>query len=119
MDTPDLMNMITSIAEEFKAIDLTVLDVRGRCDFADFFVVMSGASTTHVQSISEELYYKCKHAGEPAHSSEGMAGGEWCLLDFGNIVVHVFHPEKRRFYDLESLWQNPIGPRSAAGEAEA
>ena len=110
MDTQALLQMITSIAEDFKAIDLTVLDVQNRCDFADYFVVMSGNSTTHVKSIAEELFFKTKHSGDPPTSTEGMNSGEWCLLDYGNIVVHVFHPEKREFYSLEELWQKPLAP---------
>ena len=106
MNTQELLSFIVSIAEDFKAADIKVLKVSEVCSFADYFVIMSGTSTVHIQSICEEISYKCKHAGRPPADVEGLGAGEWCLLDFGDIVVHVFLPKKRSFYDLEALWKD-------------
>ena len=105
METQQLLQLIIDTAEDFKAINLVVLKVSGICDFADYFVIMSGTSGRRVQSITEEMSYRCKHAGRQALDVEGLTGGEWCLLDFGDIVVHIFQPKKRVYYDLENLWQ--------------
>lgn len=104
MQSQDLLDIITTTADEFKAEDIKVLKVEAVCDFADYFVIMSGTSTTHVQSLAEEIHYKTKHGGRPALNKEGTNQAEWTLLDFGDIVVHVFLPMKRELYDLEGLW---------------
>ena len=108
MNTGELLRFIMEICEEFKAIDIKVLKVDGVCDFADFFVIMSGTSTTQIQSLAEELHFKTKHAGRHSLGEEGIAAAEWCLLDFGDIVVHIFLPQKRAHYDLESLWEGAV-----------
>lgn len=105
METEQLLHLILNVTEEFKGQDLSVLKVDEVCDFADYFVIITGTSTRHVQSLAEEIVLKCKHAGSPAFSVEGMDLGEWCLMDFSDIVVHIFLPEKRAHYDLESLWE--------------
>ena len=105
LNSEAFLSFILETAGSFKAQDITVLKVSDVCDFADYFVLMSGTSTTHIQSLAEELVYKTKHAGHQPSSVEGMAKGEWCLLDYGDIVVHVFSPQKRSYYDLESLWK--------------
>lgn len=104
LETEPLLHHILAITEEFQALEPTVLKVSDFCDFADYFVIVTGTSIRHVQSLAEELNYKCKHAGELAHSVEGKLAGEWCLLDFGSVVVHVFTAEKRAQYNLEELW---------------
>ena len=104
MDTPELLRLVIDTAEEFKALDITVLKVSDVCDFADYFAIMSGASVTQVQSMAEEIGLRAKRAGRQANDVEGMVTGEWCLLDFGDLVVHVFHPQKRAYYNLEGLW---------------
>ncbi len=104
METNDLLHLIVDTAEEFKASDLTVLGVSKVCGFADYFVIMTGHSITQIQSLTEELGSRAKHAGRQPFSTEGLRAGEWCLLDFGDIVVHVFHPRKRAYYDLEGFW---------------
>ncbi len=119
MNTEALLKFMIDIAEKFKAEDLTALQVSHVCDFADYFLIMSGSSTIHVQSLAEEIHLKCKHAGRPVLSLEGVTTGEWCLLDFGDVVVHVFLPEKRAHYDLEGLWSQSVTvyPAGAADES--
>jgi len=108
VNTESLLEFIIGVAEDFKANDLVALQVSSICDFADYFVIMSGTSSTHVRSLTEEIHLKTKHAGRPPLSVEGAAAGEWALLDYGDVVVHVFLPDKRAFYDLESLWSDAL-----------
>ena len=104
MNTEELLKLITDTADEFKAIDILVLGVTNVCDFADYFVIMSATSTTQASSIAEELHFRAKKAERTTLSEEGLSAGEWSLLDFGDIVVHVFLPQKREYYNLEELW---------------
>ena len=106
MKTEALLSQIIAITQEHRAQDLTILKVTEVCEFADYFVIMSGTSSIHIQTIAEKVLYHCKHMGHPAISVEGLAASEWCLLDFGAVIVHVFRPEKRAHYQLEALWKD-------------
>ena len=92
------------IAIDNKAQDVVLLDLRGLTDMTDFFLIASGTSDTHVRSIGEHLMTGLKKDGWPAHHVEGLEKGRWALLDFVDIVAHVFHPTLRNFYQLERLW---------------
>ena len=105
MTTEALLQAIIEKSESFKAEQLVVRDVRGMCSYADFFVFMEGTSSTHIQSLSEAIMLMAKHQGHPAQSIEGLDAGEWCLLDFGDMIVHIFNPDKRQFFNLEKLWE--------------
>ncbi len=91
---------------ERKAVDGVVLDLRTLSDAADFFVVASGTSDTHVRAIAEHVLEALELRGVKAHHIEGLAAGRWVLLDFFDFVVHVFHPSLREFYQLEGLWSD-------------
>ncbi len=90
--------------EAHKAQDVVVLDLRGLCDATDYFVIASGTSDTHVRALAERVIEAMSSAGRRAHHVEGLTGGRWVLLDFVDLVVHVFHPTLREFYQLERLW---------------
>ncbi|HYX30439.1 MAG TPA: ribosome silencing factor [Pyrinomonadaceae bacterium] len=92
-------------AAEKKAIDVTVLDLRGISSFTDFFVIFTGANRRQVQAISDEIVEQLKRHGSPAARVEGYQNAEWVLIDYGDFVVHVFDDKARRFYDLERLWR--------------
>ena len=92
-------------AAEKKAIDPTVLDLRGISSFTDFFVIFTGANRRQVQAISDEIVEQSKRHGTPAARVEGYQNAEWVLIDYGDFVVHVFDDKARRFYDLERLWR--------------
>lgn len=94
------------IALETKAEDLVVLDVRGLASFTDYFVIMSGRSTRHVQGLAEAISGELHAKRVSGKHSEGLREGLWALLDFGEVVVHIFYHENRRFYDLEGLWHD-------------
>jgi ribosome-associated protein len=92
-------------AAEKKAIDLTVLDLRGVATFTDFFIISTGANKRQMQAISDEVVDQLKRRGSPAARVEGYQAAEWILIDYGDFIVHVFDEKARRFYDLEYLWR--------------
>jgi len=98
-------------ALEKKAFDVSILDVRGLTSIADYFVLVSGRSDTQVRAIADFIEETCRarHAGAPL-SIEGRQAGQWVLLDFGDVVVHVFYHPVREFYDLERLWSQAARP---------
>ncbi len=95
-----------SAASEKKAIEPTVLDLRGISSFTDFFVICTGANRRQVQAIADEVVEQSKRHGNPAARVEGYQNAEWILVDYGDFVVHVFDEKARRFYDLERLWRD-------------
>jgi ribosome-associated protein len=94
-----------SAAEEKKAINTVVLDLREIASFTDYFVITSGNNERQVQAISDGIVETLKKSGTPAARVEGYKTAEWILLDYGDFVVHVFHEQARKFYDLERLWR--------------
>ena len=92
-------------AAEKKAIDLTVLDLRGVVTFTDFFIIATGANKRQMQAITDEIVEQLKRRGTPAARVEGYQVAEWILIDYGDFIVHVFDEKARRFYDLEYLWR--------------
>lgn len=91
-------------AEEIKARDVTALDIRRLSPFCDFFVIASGSSGIQVRAIAERVEGRLSEAGFSLVHREGYAKTGWVLLDYGDVVVHIFHEEQRSFYDLERLW---------------
>lgn len=92
-------------AADKKALDPTVLDLRGISSFTDFFLLFTGANRRQVQAVSDEIVEQLKRHGSPAARVEGYQNAEWILIDYGDFVVHVFDAKARRFYDLERLWR--------------
>ena len=92
-------------ASEKKALNPTVLDLRGISSFTDFFLMFTGANRRQVQAISDEVVEQLKRHGSPAARVEGYQNAEWILIDYGDFVVHIFDDKARRFYDLERLWR--------------
>lgn len=89
-----------------KALDLKMIGIRDISVLADYFVLATGTSSTHVKSLADEVEFKLGEAGvQPGHT-EGYRSNSWLLLDYGGVVVHVFTAEARRFYDLDRLWQD-------------
>lgn len=84
--------------------DVVVLDLRGRSPLADYFVIATATSTIHAQAIAEELALELKHEGERMHHLEGAENGVWIVLDYFDVVVHIFCGETRQFFGLERLW---------------
>ena len=101
----DRVRRAINAAAEKKALDLTVLDLRGISSFTDFFVIATGTNRRQVQAIADEVSDQLKRNGSPAARVEGYQNAEWVLIDYGDFVVHVFDDKARRFYDLERLWR--------------
>jgi ribosome-associated protein len=99
-----LLSLSYDAALDRKAIDIVVLDLRGITLIADYFLICSGRSTTHVQSISENISEVLEIQGHKYLRREGFREGRWILLDYGYLVIHVFQTEDRLFYNLERLW---------------
>ncbi len=91
-------------AQEKKAHDLLALDVRGVSSITDYFLVCSGKSTTHLQTITDAIRHELKEAGVRPLHAEGVPDSGWILLDYGDVLVHVFLEETRLYYALERLW---------------
>ena len=99
-----LAQRIGALCHEFKANDITVLSLKGVSDMTDYFVIASGTSDTHVRSTAQRLEDELKQEGQrPAHT-EGIEQGRWAILDYVDVVVHLFHPAMRSYYQLERLW---------------
>ncbi|PYP36670.1 MAG: ribosome silencing factor [Gemmatimonadetes bacterium] len=98
------LRLVTAALADRKAIEPTVLDLRGLTAAADYFVIVSGTSDAHVRGMAEHLLSALAPRGLVPHHVEGLTQGRWVLLDYVDFVVHVFHPELRQFYQLERLW---------------
>ena len=102
----ELARLCVRAAIDKKAEDPVILDVRKLCSFTDFFVVISGRSTRHVQGLAEAIETELRSKKLTPSSAEGLNEGTWVLLDFNDIVVHIFYSETRKFYDIEGLWHD-------------
>ncbi len=103
---PAVVERAVRAADDLKAREMTVLDLRGINDATDFFIIASGTSDAHVRGIADSVLEAMRQAGHRPHHVEGLATGRWVLLDFVDFVVHLFHPEARAFYQLERLWSD-------------
>ena len=102
----ELAAICTRVALDTKAEDVLVLDVRGLASFTDYFVIMSGRSARHVQGLAEAIEGELRSKRVSSKHSEGLREGLWVLLDFNDVVVHIFYRDTRAFYDLEGLWHD-------------
>lgn len=100
-----LLTRILSSLDDDKAEDIIPIDLRGRSDMADYMVICSGRSTRQVSAIAEKLVDRLKTEAGVACKVEGKETGDWVLIDAGDVIVHVFRPEVREFYQLEKMWQ--------------
>jgi len=105
MQNEALAQLAVAALEDLKGSDITIIDVQGKTSVTDFMVIASGTSSRHVKSLAENVLEKVKEQGVRPLGSEGLDGGEWALLDLGDVVVHVMQVATRQFYDLERLWQ--------------
>jgi len=99
-----LLDIVEKSLDDDKAEDLVVIDLHGKSSMADYMVIASGRSQRQLGAMAEHLMAKLKHEGVPGVGIEGAGVGDWVLLDGGDIVVHLFRPEVRRFYNIEKMW---------------
>ncbi len=95
-----------TILEDKKARNIEIIDITEVSTLADYFIIASGTSTTHIRTIADELEFRMGEAGYNLIHKEGYESARWILLDFGELVIHVFHEEDRSFYNLERLWSD-------------
>ena len=104
----DLKDIIIKTLDLNKAQDIISIDLKGKSSMADFLIVASGNSSRHIQSLSEQVLEKLKVNGLRNSKIEGRDSSEWKLVDGIDLIVHIFHPEKRKFYELEKIWSELI-----------
>ena len=104
MTQHELAKALADIARDKKAIDIKVIKIDELTVLADYFVICSGSSSTHIKTIAEEMEFQLGQRGVQPRGIEGRSSGNWLLLDFGGVVAHVFLQETRAFYGLERLW---------------
>jgi ribosome-associated protein len=102
----ELARLCARIALDKKAEDIVILDVRGLTYFTDYFVIMSARSTRHAQGLAEAVENELSAKRMSSKNCEGLKEGKWILLDYGDVVVHIFYREQRTFYDLDGLWHD-------------
>ena len=104
----NLKKIIISTLDSNKAIDIVSIDLKNKSSMADFMIIASGTSSRHIQALSEQVLEKFKNNGVKDSKIEGKESGEWKLVDGIDLIVHIFHPEKRKFYELEKIWSELI-----------
>jgi len=104
LSTDQLCDFVVTELENQKAIDIKVLDVRGKTSITDIMIVASGTSNRHVRAIADTLVFQAKLKNEQPLGTEGTTDGEWALVDLNAVVVHIMQPRVREFYQLEKLW---------------
>ncbi|HVZ92672.1 MAG TPA: ribosome silencing factor [Rhizomicrobium sp.] len=110
-----LLSRILKSLDDDKAEDISTIDLSGRASFCDAIVIASGRSSRHVAAIAEHLARRLKEAGYGTRPVDGAQQGDWALVDAGDVVVHVFRPEVRAYYDLEGMWSVEEPKRARAG----
>lgn len=113
VETDKKLEMVLATLEDRKAEAVQTIDLQGRTLIADYFVLASGTSNVHIRAIVDGAMEKLKKEGQRAASVEGYTDAKWVLVDFGDIVLHVFAAEEREFYNLESLWKATEEHRAA------
>ena len=104
----DLKNLILKTLDSNKALDIISIDLKNKSSMADYMIIASGTSSRHIQSLSEQVLEKLKNNGVKNSKIEGKDSNEWKLVDGIDLIVHIFHPEKRKFYELEKIWSELI-----------
>ncbi|MCK4938855.1 MAG: ribosome silencing factor [Rhodospirillaceae bacterium] len=101
-----LLKLVETSLEDNKAKDIAVINIIGKSDIADYLVIASGNSARHVAAIAGHLRDDLKKGGQEKVVVEGLSQSDWALIDCGDVIVHVFHPEVREFYGLEKMWSS-------------
>lgn len=97
---------IAAVSWDLKALNTVIIDLRGRVSYTDFVIVCTGTSERQVNSLARNIDDAMKQAGRQSMGSEGTDNGRWALLDYGDIIVHIFHQNARKDYDLERMWSD-------------
>ena len=104
----DIKKNIEKILDNNKAANITSINLKNKSYIADYMIIASGTSSRHLQALSEILVAELKKIGLEECRIEGIESNDWKLVDANDIIIHIFHPEKRAFYDLEKMWSEEI-----------
>ena len=104
----DLKQVVINTLDINKAQDIVSIDLKDKSSMADYMIIASGTSSRHIQSLSEQVLNKLKDNGIKDSKIEGKDSNEWKLVDGIDLIIHIFHPEKRKFYELEKMWSELI-----------
>ena len=104
----ELTKKIVKVLDDKKAQSIEVIDIREVSQIADYFVICTGTSSTHVKALADEVEFQIGKDHETGHHKEGYGSASWVLIDFKDVIVHVFYGETRDFYNLEHLWTDGI-----------
>ena len=104
----DLKKVVINTLDLNKAHDIVTIDLKDKSSMADYMIIASGTSSRHIQSLSEQVLEKFKDNGIKNCQIEGKESGDWKLIDGIDVIVHIFNPEKRKFYELEKMWSELI-----------
>ena len=113
MKVSEVKNNIEKILDNNKAQSVTSIDLKNKSYIADYMIIASGTSSRHLQALSEILVSELKKLGMSGCRIEGRDSTDWKLVDAHDVIVHLFHPEKREFYDLEKMWSEEIPKQKA------
>ena len=113
MGITEIKNNIEKILDDNKALNITSIDLKNKSYIADYMVIASGTSSRHLQALSEILVTQLKKLGIDNCRIEGKNSNDWKLVDAHDVIVHIFHPEKRELYDLEKMWSEEIPKQKA------
>ena len=115
LDAQTKLELVKRLLDEKKAVDVEVIELAGRTLIADYFVVCTGTSNIHMKAMADALVVDGKKLGLVKHHMEGYAPAKWILVDFGDVIAHIFSEEERTYYDIESLWKQTA---AVIGKAE-
>ena len=113
MQIIEIKKNIEKILDNNKAINITSINLKNKSYIADYMIIASGNSSRHLQALSEILVFELKKLGVDNCRIEGRESNDWKLVDTNDIIIHIFHPEKREFYDLEKMWSEEIPKEKA------
>ena len=106
-ESRDLANLILDVLDEHSAQEIIEIDIRGKSSISDYMIVASGRSNRHVGTLSDYLIKSLKNTGKKNIGIEGLKSCDWVLIDVGDVIVHLFRPEVRAFYNIEKIWSMP------------
>ena len=113
MQIPEIKKIVEKTLNQNKAVNIVSINLKGKTSIADYMVIASGTSSRHLQALSEILVTQLKKLGINNCNIEGKDSNDWKLVDTQDVIIHIFHPEKREFYDLEKMWSEEIPKEKA------
>ena len=117
MEVKDTIKLVQKILEDHKAENIVTVDLRGKTTIGDYMMIASGSSNRQVKALAELIVQNFKNINLPIGKPEGLPEGDWVLIDTGNVIVHLFRPEVRDFYNLEKMWEADLTENSIQNES--